>query len=231
MPPSMIRFVTTADLLSLLNACFGFLAILAIFFDEQRFSFSFIFLALLADGLDGIVARKYGAGKMGEHLEAMADMLSLSVAPAAYVFIFGIIQTGYDTVFFVTALMVLLLFLVASGIRLAAFHVLKETKYFIGLPASVSTIILVGLATLGIPAVILLLIMVVVTVLMISPVRFLKLTIWITTIAAVLIIGSLLFYRSYSAISIVALLLAIILYAIGSPIYVIRMKRMQKLSS
>ena len=73
--------VSLADIITLINAIFGFLAIIMLLKDEIRIAFSFILLALLADGLDGVIARKLNTGKIGDYLEAMADMTSMAIAP------------------------------------------------------------------------------------------------------------------------------------------------------
>ncbi len=70
MQKSMIKLLSVADVISLTNALFGFLAILMLFSSEMNLAFSFILLALLADGLDGIVARKTRKGELGEYMEA-----------------------------------------------------------------------------------------------------------------------------------------------------------------
>ena len=89
----MLKLLSIADFISLTNAIFGFFSILILFtsFIEDinlRFhiSFSFILLGLLADGLDGIVARRFGKSEIGEYLEAMADMTTLVIAPAVFVY-------------------------------------------------------------------------------------------------------------------------------------------------
>ena len=72
----MIKLIVPADIISMLNALFGFMAILILSINPTyayRLSFTFILLALIADGLDGIVARKPRKGEMGPYLESMAD--------------------------------------------------------------------------------------------------------------------------------------------------------------
>ena len=78
---SMIKLLSIADLVTLLNAMLGFLALLLVFSNEFQLAASLILLGLLADGLDGMVARRFGTGKIGESLEPLADMISLSIAP------------------------------------------------------------------------------------------------------------------------------------------------------
>ena len=82
----MIKLLSVADCISLTNAVFGFLAVAMIFIGETRVAFTFILLAILADGLDGMIARKTRESQIGEYLESMADMTSLGIAPAFFIY-------------------------------------------------------------------------------------------------------------------------------------------------
>ena len=174
MQKSMIKLLSIADIVSLINAIFGFLAILMIFLNEMHLSFSFILLALLADGLDGIVARKLGTGKLGEYMEAMADMISLGVAPSFFVY-----NTYYDVVseciyYHILLVVLLIMFLSLGIIRLASFHIIKDEKFFVGLPASASTIFILILSFLKIEFMYICPFIVIVSIAIISPIRFPK---------------------------------------------------------
>jgi len=81
----MIKLLSIADVISIFNAIFGFIAIIMILLNEIHFSFSFILLAMIADGIDGLVARKTKHSYLGEYMEAMGDMISLAIAPALFV--------------------------------------------------------------------------------------------------------------------------------------------------
>lgn len=105
-------------------------------------------LALLADGLDGVVARRRGGGPIGDYLEAMADFVSLTVAPV--VFVYGVYATGLQPLTLGLLLAGMLFFLFCAAARLSAFHILKEKEVFVGLPASASTMIIISLAMLGV---------------------------------------------------------------------------------
>ena len=128
MQKSMIKLVSIADIISLTNAIFGFFAILFLLSDliateemRLRISFSFILLALLADGLDGIVARKTRKSDIGEYLESMADMTSLTIAPAIFIYVVYhdlVLCCIYSYIYLLIALIVFLLF---GIIRLASF--------------------------------------------------------------------------------------------------------------
>ncbi|MCK4415827.1 MAG: CDP-alcohol phosphatidyltransferase family protein, partial [Thermoplasmatales archaeon] len=126
----MIKLLSIADVISLINACFGFLAVLILFSDifpsdeiRIRLSFSFILLALLADGLDGIIARRTRTGELGEYLEAMADMISLGIAPSVFVYTMYHDVVSRYIYYQSYIVVVLIVFLSLSIIRLASFHI------------------------------------------------------------------------------------------------------------
>ena len=223
---SMIKLLSVADVISITNAIFGILAILFLFSslgtcDEFRVraSFSFIFLALLADGLDGIVARKFGKSEIGEYLESMADMTSLVIAPAA--FIYYVYSNSFGFLFYrhIYLLFALILFLAFGIIRLASFHLMKKDKYFIGLPASVSTIILLIIALFEVEFIYILPAVIIIGATTVSDIKFPKPGIIINAIATILIILTLIMYNNYYGIFPLLLLAAILIYAIGGPIY------------
>ncbi len=224
LPKSMIKLLSLADIISLTNALFGFLAIVMAFQGEMRYSFSLILLALLADGLDGLIARKNKQSKIGGYLESMADMTSLGIAPSVFIYIsyYDVISCCiYHHIYLIVALIA---FLALGIVRLASFHLMKEDKFFVGLPASVSTILLLVMAFTDvefyyIPPVIL-----IVSILMVSNLRFPKTDLKINIVAAVLILINILLGRNYYAIAPLFLIIAVLAYAIVGPIYLLKSK-------
>ena len=225
MQKSMIRLLSFADVISLTNAIFGFFAILFLISNlinidlRLRVSFSFILLALLADGLDGIVARKTGKSNIGEYLESMADMTSLVIAPAIFIYFIytDIIACGFYRFIYIS--IAIILFLSFGIIRLASFHIMKEEKFFVGLPASISTILLIILAYFKVEFIYILPAVVIIGAAMASDIKFPKPGIRINTIATILIFLTLFFDKSYYGFAPFLLFIAIILYAIAGPIY------------
>lgn len=220
MQKSMIKLLSVADVVSLTNAILGFLAILMIFLNEIRLSFSFILLALLADGLDGIIARKTRKGELGEYLEAMADMISLGIAPAFFVY-----HTYHSVVsdhlyYHILLVVVLIIFLSLGIIRLASFHIIKEENFFVGLPASASTIFILISSFLSIEFIYILPFIVIVSIVMISPIHFPKIGLKINAFAAVLILATLIFGDMYNNFAPLLLFSALAVYAILGPVYV-----------
>ncbi|MCK5260880.1 MAG: CDP-alcohol phosphatidyltransferase family protein [Thermoplasmatales archaeon] len=220
MQKSMIKLLSIADFVSLANAIFGFLAILMIFLNEIHLSFFFILIALLADGLDGIVARKTRKGELGEYMEAMADMISLSIAPSF--FVYNIYHDFVSKCVYYHSLLVVILivFLSLSIVRFASFHIIKEKKFFVGLPASAGTIFILVLSFLKIEFMYILPCIVVISIAMVSPLRFPKIGWKIGTITAVLILLTLIMGDIYYSIAPILLIIALAIYAIAGPIYV-----------
>ncbi|UCF12154.1 MAG: CDP-alcohol phosphatidyltransferase family protein [Thermoplasmatales archaeon] len=217
----MIKLLSIADLVTLTNAIFGFFAILMILLNEMHFSFSFILIALLADGLDGIVARKTRKSELGEYMEAMADMISLGIAPSFFVYnIYYEFVSG--CVYYHSLLVgILIVFLSLSIVRLASFHIIKEEKFFVGLPASAGTIFILILSFLfEIDFIYILPCIVVISIAMISTLRFPKIGWKIGAIATVLILLTLIMDDNYYNIAPIFLFIAIAIYTIAGPIYV-----------
>ena len=220
----MINLLSLADIVSLTNAGFGFLAIIMASLGEMWFSFSFILIALLADGLDGIVARKTGHSKLGDHMEAMADMLSLVIAPSIFVYSIyhdAVLRYNYYNIYL---LFTLILFLSLSIIRLASFSIMKDKKFFVGLPASISTIIIIILALFEIELLYILTIIIVTSFAMISNVHFPKPGLKIDIIAGLLIILTLIFGKEYYGIVPLLLISTFVTYTILGPLYLLKSK-------
>lgn len=220
----MVKLLSIADVVTLTNVIFGFMAIIMIFLKEIRFSFSFILLALLADGLDGIVARKTRKGELGEYFEAMADMTSLGIAPA--IFVYAAYQDAASCCIYRHSLLIIILivFLSMSVIRLASFHIMKDKNFFVGLPASASTIIILTPAFFGIEFLYILPVIIIVSLVMVSNVRFPKPEFKINAIASVLIILTLVMSKNYHSVAPLLLMFAILIYVFVGPVYLWKTK-------
>lgn len=223
MQKSMIRLVSFADLFSIFNALFGFLAISVLLIENLEIkihiSLSLILIGLLIDGLDGIIARKFGSSNIGEYLESMADMTTLSVAPAIFVFYTYIDVVAVNLYRYVYLVFALVLFLGFAIIRLASFHIMKKEKIFVGLPASVSTVILLILAYFEIDFILILPAVVIIGALMASNICFPKPDIRVNGFAAVFIVLTIVFNKSYYGFAPILLFIGILIYSIGGPIY------------
>jgi len=223
----MIKLLSIADLISIANAILGFLAIIMIFLNEIHYSFSLILLAMIADGIDGLVARRTKHSDIGEYMEAMGDMISLAIAPALFVYhVYSKdIISSNNNILLLLLIVVLIIFLFFNILRLSSFHIMKEKKNFIGLPASASTIIILILSYLRIEYVYLLLIILVISIILISNIRFPKPNYITNFIAAILIIISIIVGKQYNGIALLLFLVSIMIYSILGPLYIYKIKK------
>jgi CDP-diacylglycerol---serine O-phosphatidyltransferase len=90
-----------------------------------------IFIALVADGLDGRVARWTNSqSEMGAQLDSLADMVSFGVAPAILIYSWSLSVLGK------LGWLVAFIYMVCTALRLARFNSLdqsEEKRYFYGL--------------------------------------------------------------------------------------------------
>jgi CDP-diacylglycerol--serine O-phosphatidyltransferase len=80
MRPRFVGRVGPADAVTVANAMVGFLAIAAATVDPRL-----VLLAAIGDGIDGVVARRFGGSAIGEHLDSLSDVAAFGVAPAVVV--------------------------------------------------------------------------------------------------------------------------------------------------
>jgi CDP-diacylglycerol--serine O-phosphatidyltransferase len=188
-------------------------------------AFSFILLALLADGLDGVVARKTRSGGLGDYIESMADMISMGIAPLVFIIFIYQMQITESTIMVLIVGGIFLLYLTCGVVRLASFHLMKQDAYFIGLPASAATIILLVLAYVAVPLMVILGSIILISILLVSSIPFPKANQKMNTIATLLIFGAIIFGDSFQYSFIYLLLIGIALYTIlGSLSIVLRKK-------
>lgn len=134
------------DLFTLLNALFGFAAVVAAFRSDVQISVTLILSAAVADGLDGFMARRMTASQLGSNLDSLADLVSFGVAPA----VIATVVLGSTW----PALVMGGIFLVCGMLRLARFNISsKNDLFFEGLPIPAagliaSTSVLFGSQTL-----------------------------------------------------------------------------------
>ncbi len=120
----ILGLVRLPDVVSILNASFGYASILAA--SEGRFGSSAVLIiaAIVADGIDGFLARRVGDGPLGIQIDSLADLLSFGAAPAflawaAFGSCFGVLGG---------------LYLACGILRLARFNVSSKKMEFQGLP-------------------------------------------------------------------------------------------------
>ena len=123
-----------------LSAFFGVMSVIASSQAKFEKAFIYIILSLIADGLDGRIARLTNTtSKFGVEFDSLADLVAFGVAPAMMLFFaigesfgkFGALVSG--------------IFVVFGAIRLARFNVTTgeiDPRYFIGLPIPTAAVVL-----------------------------------------------------------------------------------------
>ncbi|WP_049925757.1 protein sorting system archaetidylserine synthase [Halopiger goleimassiliensis] len=99
MLPRFVGRLGVADAVTVSNAALGFVACVVAFVDIELAA-RLILLAAVADGLDGILARRYGGSDAGPYLDSLADVASFGVAPAvlAFVVVSDGLEIGFGSV-------------------------------------------------------------------------------------------------------------------------------------
>jgi CDP-diacylglycerol--serine O-phosphatidyltransferase len=118
-----------ADVMTLLNAALGVVAMTAAVMGETELVARLILLAAVADGLDGIIARKHGGTDVGPYLDSIADIVSFGTAPALLVVAVGQDAWGplsANTPEYIAVVAVASLFVVFSIVRTALYTVYVE---------------------------------------------------------------------------------------------------------
>jgi len=135
---SMTKLLKVADIFTLLNVIFGLAAIILATQRSFRAAAISLLLAVVADFIDGKVARKLNQqNAFGKELDSLADTISFGVAPA--VFGFSLIQTT-DNVNQPLAIVAFTVFLFCGILRLAKFNIMDK-KEFQGMPITMSGLI------------------------------------------------------------------------------------------
>ncbi len=82
--PRFVGRLGVADAVTVGNAALGFLAA-AVAMVDVSVAAQFVLLAAVLDGVDGVLARRYGGTRVGPYLDSLADVASFGVAPAMLV--------------------------------------------------------------------------------------------------------------------------------------------------
>ena len=145
--------IGAADLLTLANGFLGTLAITYVLDGEHVLASLLIFLAVIMDGLDGIVARNYGSPhEFGRFLDSISDAVSFCLAPGLIIYNnFYDKALGNAWVSFPNAVATVgtMFFVVFGLLRLARFAGKDfRMKSFLGLPTPATAMLAIVLCLL-----------------------------------------------------------------------------------
>ena len=153
--------LSIADVVTLGNAVFGFLAVCRLASAyigsggrpiERRDLAAVVVLLMCAatcDLFDGLVARRFGGSRLGADLDNLADVISFGFAPAFFIFCWAGADAGNPMVLGAAALV-----LVAVVVRLARFaNVSMADGRFMGMPCPLGAMSILTIVLLDPPQV------------------------------------------------------------------------------
>jgi len=164
-----------ADSFSLLNAISGITSISMIYLNMPWYAFIFILISVLADGMDGMVARKYG-GTLGI-IDEFADMISFVAAPSLFI----ISTYGKISIPFMYA------YVVASILHLLNYHY-SSKDIFTGLPTPGGALVLAIISLLSPPVWMMISVVIIISFLVASPLKYVRIEGAARIFSAILII-------------------------------------------
>ena len=137
METNMKSFIAISDIISLLNMCSGFLAIISSINKNLELAAILMIIAIIFDSIDGWVARKTNRQDdlgFGKNIDSLSDAISFGVAPA--IFLYSCINTT-PGIYQVIVILVSLMIVICGVLRLTRYNVIADkidTKDFIGFP-------------------------------------------------------------------------------------------------
>jgi CDP-diacylglycerol---serine O-phosphatidyltransferase len=116
-------------LFTLLNLAFGVFSIMLAMDGRYRDASLMVVGSLVADGLDGRLARLLKAdGEFGKELDSLADVVAFGTAPAILLYEMYLHDFGYLGMIFAAV------FPMCGALRLARFNIIKTSGFFMGVP-------------------------------------------------------------------------------------------------
>lgn len=210
---NILKKLSFADSFTIFNGLFGLFSIFCILQHERYIAFIFILLAVLADGMDGIMARRYG-GYLGRYMDEFADIVSFLVAPCIFAY------TSYEIKFDPLFLLSSSLFLILGMLHLINYHISKK-DYFIGITTPAAAIIIASLSILSFPLWIIYTSFIILAFLMVYPLPYPRVEKQFAAIACIIIFLAMSGMKEF----IIILLVSTLIYAIFGPIYVMNSRK------
>jgi len=216
---NVFRIIKLADGFTLLNAVFGFCAMLMAFHGNQQGAAILIIFAAAADGIDGFLARKFGSGPLGANLDSLADLISFGAAPA----FLALTSFDYPQIAWLAGIF----YLISGTLRLARFNISnKNDAFFEGLPIPAAGIALSASVLLAKP-IFTLTLMILLGMLMVSSVSYPKIRdLRIMSLLGLLfLLAAFLIWQQNDIIYGSLLLIFMIVIYLGSPVVISRLRK------
>lgn len=131
MKNALLSGLKLPDYASLIALVLSWMAIVLLLKSLLFASLGIAVIALIADMMDGFLARKYGGSSIGKYIDSFLDVILYLIYPALYLFVLGFSDTVSVTM--------LAVFIVAGVLRLARFTAEgfekdKDQRYYKGMP-------------------------------------------------------------------------------------------------
>ncbi len=216
-----------ADIVSLINAIIGLSAVSFALVDPFL-SCRLILLSALGDGIDGIIARKFGGSSIGSHLDSISDIVSFGVAPSLVIYN---IVTQNDPIVLsnlsllsythILAIFCILAFFSMSAVRLSLYMAYDiEHNHTIGAQTPVAAIIISSVVLVQtFSPLSLLLLTLVLAYLMVIPIRYPDLLFRDSLLLSIVQLSAIAFPNSMGRAFPYALLILSLAYLFLSPSY------------
>lgn len=142
------------NFITLLNLAAGCVALIMVFYDQTTWVLILMFTALIADFMDGLIARLlHVKSETGKQLDSLSDLVSFGILPAAMIFItlksilLGDPELSIHDLSLLPKVMLGLIVIVPifAALRLARFNLLDDLEIFIGLPTPAFAIFWTGI--------------------------------------------------------------------------------------
>ena len=122
------------NLFTLSNLLLGIMSLIYTLNGRYTLAAVVILVSTVLDRMDGNLARRLGvSSEFGKELDSLADLVSFGVAPAILAY-----ASVLDEPMGKIGLIIALGFITCGAIRLARFHVIKVTDYFVGVPITIA---------------------------------------------------------------------------------------------
>ena len=134
-PPNQTRMAWAIHVFTSTGVVAGFMGLLSVIDGSPRAALIWMMVAVIIDGLDGPIARRYDVGKAvpsidGNTLDLVIDYVTCVVAPALFIHQFGLLPKEYNISLIATGLI-----LVSSLYCFANTNLMTDDHYFNGFPA------------------------------------------------------------------------------------------------
>lgn len=128
-------------LFTLINLASGVISIMLTIQGEYHAAALMVVASLVADGLDGRLARLFKAdGEFGKELDSLADVVAFGTAPAILLYEMVLHNFAYY------GMVIALVFPMCGALRLARFNIIKTSGFFMGVPITAAGSLLSCLA-------------------------------------------------------------------------------------